>query len=337
MTRTEPDDFTGMLRSLTDDGGRPLPMTPEERLASMQAGRRRRRLGQVAAAGVAAVALLVGGSVFRTMTGVAQTDPAGPPADAVTVVREAAATTKAAGTLRYDIAAVLAPREGGSPENERFTGSVDLRSGDEGGAVGTASRQMEYVRAQGRTYVRGAALLSLPRGKSWVQLDETGFPLGRSIVPLLDALPAGTEIRRVGAEERSGRSTVRFELLLTYGAVKSALDGDDSVDPSVRLVTNVWVGMDGRVQALRLPIAEASRFEGNEVPAPGASGKVTSYLTFEFSDYGTPVRVTAPPANQVLTAAEADALGPPPTVTTLSSPAPAVPPTPSATPSPTRR
>lgn len=80
------DELATGLRALGDDEGRPLPKTPEERLAQFRAKKRSRRLTQLSVAGVTAATLVLGGAAFADMLDrpTAGTEPAQRPTDAST-------------------------------------------------------------------------------------------------------------------------------------------------------------------------------------------------------------------------------------------------------------
>lgn len=323
MTTTEPqspEGFSGLLHSLTDDDGRPLPMSPEDRLAQFQRGKRRRRLAQISVAGVTAAAVVLGGVALAESGRTVQTAPA--ERTVKTAFADAVAATKVAGPARFQFdlgdanwmsdTAVSRKTPSGPDDDPMQSGTLNLATGEETGQ----SDGMGWLRTRSGTFVVDpSGYDSLPAGKKWYSISEEKarfWGIG-GVRGLVEGIASATEVRRVREETVDGTPTVRYSAVLEKSPV-AALLGDDSADPGrgvpeggeapqdasapFRTSADLWVDGDGRIRAIRLPAWDDIRdpLRGDEVFKP--------YLVVLLSDFGAPLDTTEPAAEEVVPLSE---------------------------------
>ena len=173
-------------------------------------------------------------------------------------------------------------------------------------------------------YVKPPAVrqLELPGGAEWVGLDlaEVGKALGidakamASVVNAdpgaqLEALTSAKGVKKVGEEKVGGVDTTHFRGEVRIGdliaglpadqrrAARKALEqldragGQTSADVAQRM--DVWVDGEKRIRRMRQEI---------RTPAQGglAAGRIG--MRIDFSDFGTPLRIAAPPAGETFDA-----------------------------------
>jgi hypothetical protein len=238
----------------------------------------------------------------------------GPGAKAVS---SAYAATAGAGTAR----GLLTVTHGGSALSATGVGSFD------GGAAhfdialadgaGVAPKQVTVIRTPEAAYARlpdGANPLAA--GKPWVSVDGatlarlTQMALGDIGAQMtgapLDALAylkaVSGDVQVVGPDMVRGEPTTRYR-----GEVdpqKAAAQLPAALRPEAdraagkvgqNLPADLWIDGEGRLRKLVLT-ADLAKVDG--VPATVASG--AAVVTVELWDFGTPVEVTAPPADQVV-------------------------------------
>jgi hypothetical protein len=150
----------------------------------------------------------------------------------------------------------------------------------------------------------------IPGGKSWIRLDleQAGQAAGVDVNQLLgqaaqnptdalDMLRESGSVTEVGTETLNGEQTTHYKATIDLqkaasklgGRVQQAVQGMIARGAPSSLPVDVWIGDDGLVRKVTLD-------EG--FSANGHSDDVN--LTVVFSDYGTPVTVVAPPADQTL-------------------------------------
>ena len=173
-------------------------------------------------------------------------------------------------------------------------------------------------------YVKPPAVrqLELPGGADWVGLDlaKVGTALGidakamASVVNAdpgaqLEALTSAKGVKKVGEEKIGGEDTTHFRGEVRIGdliaglpadqreAARQALEqldragGGTSADVPQRM--DVWVDGEKRIRRMRQEI---------RTPAQGglAAGRIG--MRIDFSDFGTPLRIAAPPAGETFDA-----------------------------------
>jgi hypothetical protein len=160
---------------------------------------------------------------------------------------------------------------------------VDLSQSD---TVNGKVTSVEEIFSPAAVYFRatGTAIPQNP-SKPWIEF-ETGRSLSGAFSPVVGGDPTAvlkglgataTDVHRLGTEQVRGVTT-------THYSVKVTLAGQSAV-------FGVWIGRDGLLR--RLQSTFVSDRSGTSVP-------VTT--TTEFFDFGSPVSITVPPADQTSTA-----------------------------------
>jgi hypothetical protein len=125
-----------------------------------------------------------------------------------------------------------------------------------------------------------------------------GYPL-----VLLDYLAARSDsIAEVGLQRIRGISTTRYHTVLDLarlaanislrlrGGVRQTLDAHASLLGTRVLRTDVWIDSAGRVRRERLALSNV----------PGVQEPNAVTITLDFSEFGVPLRIEAPPASEVV-------------------------------------
>jgi hypothetical protein len=286
---------------------------------------------RVAAIG-AAIALAVGGlAACSSSQDVVRADAAGGGAGSSGVLERAtvktgdvdtakiAVTVDASGVAGTSGAAILTGD--GAIDNvanrSRFTFDLsqlaNVLPSSAGIAVGALGDEpVEIVTDSSDIYLKVGTLgsfLGATSDKSWVKISadgagsQLGAPLaaGTDVLKLLDG--AG-EVTTVGTEQVRGVDTTHYRGTLDVASALSKLPADEQgtvqdqldqvgIDPSaVSFPVDVWIGQDDLVRRVQLGLDEA------EV---GTAGEAQATFTLELYDFGAPVEVTVPPADQVFT------------------------------------
>lgn len=173
------------------------------------------------------------------------------------------------------------------------------------GETGLAA-SFETVYERDSVYVR-AAVLEAPT--TWVRLgrgDRDGAlaqdfsaDLSRSLAFLAGA---GDQVQEAGREQVRGVPTTRYRFTADLQAAAAATEGDAAAwlrdqiaDRGVnRLPCEAWLDDDGRLRRLRYTL------DLDQSPTAGtATGSAEVETTVEYYDFGRPVDVAPPPADQV--------------------------------------
>jgi hypothetical protein len=240
-------------------------------------------------------------------------------------------TTAAAKTARVEIEAKVS----GAGPVDSFTvngdGAVDFGSGDSqltmtfGGQVGSmlGGDGIEFRMVDGVGYMRMPSGLGIlrPGGKPWVAIDNSSmggapssaspFGLGDQTDPTkalayLEAV--SNEIHEVGPEQIRGVDTTHYSATLD---LTKAINDNANVPPGLResmkelaglfgdIPANVWIDGDGRLRRMSLTLDVGHMFRGLETNGTTPADNLVVTETLDFYDFGTPVHVEAPPADQV--------------------------------------
>ena len=119
-----------------------------------------------------------------------------------------------------------------------------------------------------------------------------------------------SSVTAVGTDDVRGQQSTHYRM--TFDAAKiRKLDeqlgdcGDDGDDPSSDANTplNVWLDSQGRLTRMQIAMNQDSSTGTSGAPSvsPPQSGSEPGAITFEFYDYGAPVSIEAPPADQTQT------------------------------------
>ena len=190
-------------------------------------------------------------------------------------------------------------------------GSVSLRMRTR--AAGRPVTMDAVLLRQGASYVmfmRSPVLTSqLPAGKTWVKIDlsQQAANAGIDFSSLVDTaqtlgpLEKGlVSTRRLGRETVAGKTATHYQAVVDLQRAARALPAYAKQIEAVQRATglrlgrttqHVWVGGDGRIRRIRSTTPT--------VVQRGVRGSATQTITF--LAYDVPVRITAPPAAQVVT------------------------------------
>jgi hypothetical protein len=166
-----------------------------------------------------------------------------------------------------------------------------------------------YLKVGGLATILGAAT-----GQSWIKVSAdsagagaVGAPLGDG-TQVLKLLEQAGDVTAVGTEQVRGVDTTHYQGTLDVAAAlakASAADrakaeselGKVGIDPSaVTVPVDVWIGTaDGLVRRVQIGV------QGVETTTSTATGAVGGTFTLELYDFGQPVAITVPPADQVFT------------------------------------
>ena len=244
-------------------------------------------------------------------------------------VAAAAGKTKQAGSFRMDYLATVS-MPGGPLQSFEFGGEGVFDCESRAGrmtfeAVLPADVERELGgRMRGELVFDGLVMYmrfpllagELPAGKSWVKLDlqalaeEQGFDVQTLLqtsqadpIHMLDLLSSG-EAEQLGYDTVRGVATTRYRLELDtvemLGRVPaSARAGLKRMTEELRLEAmpvEVWVDDDGLLRRLRMGWTQSD-------PLSAGRTLMTMSVTQELYDFGVPVDVKPPPADQVVDAA----------------------------------
>ena len=173
------------------------------------------------------------------------------------------------------------------------------------------SGKMQIVTDGGDVYLQLgnlSTLLGATTGQSWLKISAgsdaasaVGAPLGDG-TEILKLLDQAGGVETVGTEQVRGVDTTHYRgnLDLASALAEASADerakaeselGNVGIDPSsASIPVDVWIGNDGLVRRVQVGV---SGLEGAK--ASGAGGT----LTMEFFDFGQPVSIAIPPADQV--------------------------------------
>jgi hypothetical protein len=203
-----------------------------------------------------------------------------------------AAADATSGERTARTSSVFTTESRGEPVTIRMESSFDFRSGDSRttmhGLAGLTASEIRVV--EGKTYMKGGlvpedqAQLS---AKPWVRLggDDPDAAMFSRPSAVLDAMRAVTDAEPLGTERVRGVPTTRYRLTLNP-AKEHAMARQIPTDKLRELHPTIeaWVDHAGRLRQLTL--------RGRAHDA-----KVSSVE--QFYDFGAPVDITAPPADEI--------------------------------------
>jgi hypothetical protein len=287
----------------------------------------------------ASVALAIGGlaacsgggqDVVRSGAGgaVAAADPA-------EALKQAAQNTAEAGTAKVSMAFSLTGVPGIDTASFTMDGVVDatkkqasfsldlsqltaaLPSSQQAGVRAIlGDGKMQVVTDGGDVYVQLgnlSALLGAATGQSWLKIpvqggaaDAMGAPLGDG-TEILKLLDQAGGIKTVGTEPVRGVDTTHYQGTLDLASALAEVNADErakaeselgkvGIDSSMASIpVDVWIGNDGLVRRVQIGVAGLQP----TTPSTAPSSDVGGTLTMEFYDFGQPVAITIPAADQV--------------------------------------
>jgi hypothetical protein len=195
-------------------------------------------------------------------------------------------------------------------------GALDFRSGamqfgmdmSELGLAAGNGLEMEMRVVDGVSYMRFVSLPDEMReeleaftgGRSWISIDPAAFGIQTPGTSGLNqsspsssvaALRGIDDVRRVGVEDVGGEPTTHYEGRIDVAKALERLPADLRGDiESLRMLSqdwavDVWVDADGRVRKMEIGIDGAA---------------MSMHMSFEFSDFGADIDLSAPPADDVV-------------------------------------
>jgi len=275
--------------------------------------------------------------VVAAAVGLAACGSAGGPSNSVTkttvpvsrkVVLTSIMTTAAAKTARTELTVEVSGSDSAAMTGE---GVVDFGTGDSqmtmsfGGLLASAlSDGFETRTVDGVVYVRmpsGLPQILNPGGKPWIAIDTSkiggaggGSPLDLSgqadpTKALAYLEKVSSDVREVGPETIRGTDTTHYRA--TIDLAKSVDVNGKNVPPGLRdsikgfagllgtIPADVWIDGDGRMRRETIQIDFGKIFRGvlGDTGSQADNSAITE--TLDLYDFGTPVNVEAPPADQV--------------------------------------
>jgi hypothetical protein len=243
------------------------------------------------------------------------------------IVLTSITTTAAAKTARIDLQMKMT---GGSKGSFDVTGEgvADFGSGDSDvtmqfdGPIGTVTGDGFEIRSvDGTVYMRVPSTLHAPltEDKPWIAVDapsgsnafSSPFALGSQSDPtkaLAYLEKVSSDVREVGSESIRGVDTTHYTATVDLGkALEQNKDVPSGLRDSVKelaglfgnIPADVWIDGDGRLRRLSLQLDLSEMFRGFGPSGSTGADHVVITETLDLYDFGTPVNVEAPPADQV--------------------------------------
>jgi hypothetical protein len=230
------------------------------------------------------------------------------PAEEARLVSAAAATTRT-GTARASM--VLDMSFGGNEVTAKGDGLVDF-------GAERASMTMDMPAAGGAmriiadgdlVYMQGAMYQAVAQGKPWVATDTTrmasspfsGMGTGAGGADVLSSLRAlqdkgvVRQVREVGTDEVRGVRTVKYEGEFDPDALMDSMSG---ATKEVRAALR-QVRMDSAAMAVWVSDDDLVRRMTSTFSLSMAGSEMKMSMTIELFDFGIPVQIDIPPADQV--------------------------------------
>ena len=176
---------------------------------------------------------------------------------------------------------------------------------------------MQIVTDGGDVYLQLGSLSTLlgaATGQSWIKIpvdsgaaDAVGAPLGDG-TEILKLLDQAGGVKVVGTEPVRGVDTTHYQGTLDLASALAEVSADErakaeselgkvGIDPSMASIpVDVWIGSDGLVRRVQIGVSGLQPTTPSTASPTGVGGT----LTMEFYDFGQPVDITVPPADQVL-------------------------------------
>jgi hypothetical protein len=208
-------------------------------------------------------------------------------------------------------------------------GVVDFGSGDSqvslsaDGPLGTVLNGFEERTVDGVIYMSlGSLSDEVGGGKPWIAVDlpgvaKNGGPFGSPLGLMGPSDPSqaiaylekvSNDVKLVGPEKIRGVDTTHYAATLD---LEKAIDSSTNVPPGLRdnlkslsglfgtIPADIWIDGDGRLRQERIQLDIDEMFSRMAPDATEPSDHVVVTATLNLYDFGTPVSVEAPPADQV--------------------------------------
>ncbi len=264
---------------------------------------------------VAGSAIVLVSALFAACGG-ASTSPA------AAAVREAPKKTTDARTSRMDVAIDRPPAAGQASSVLHMSGEVDFAGrrshmvidlsqlGLPGGPVDTV-----YDNTVVYTKLPPALVPGLPAGKQWIKVDlaTAGQSVGAGTLSQAQSGDPGQALNyltgtsgtvtRVGDEDVRATPTTHYKTVVDLNKAADRSPGSaQAIKATVKLLgtsklpTDVWIDAQGRLRQLRYT-ADLTRSKATSTSV-GVPSSLT--VTLNLFDFGVPVQVAVPPADQVV-------------------------------------
>jgi len=194
----------------------------------------------------------------------------------------------------------------------RFDGPIGMGMGD----------GFEIRGVDGTVYMRMPAALQIPltEDKPWIAVDvpsgsnsvSSPFALGSQTDPtkaLAYLEKVSDDVREVGSDQIRGVDTTHYAATIDLGRAIDATNKelpaglDDNMDELAGLFGNipadVWIDTAGRLRRVNLRLDLSDMFRGLDPNGSTGADHVVITETLDLYDFGVPVNVVAPPADQV--------------------------------------
>ena len=215
----------------------------------------------------------------------------------------------------------------GAGLNMSADGAIDFASGDSditmefggGGILGSLlPPDVEARRVDGTTYVHMP--VGLPSGKEWIAVpsgsagsgSNTALGIGNSTSPTkilayLEKVSNG--VKEVGTETVRGVETTHYTAEVDLGKAVDGADVPHALRDEVGKVAgdigtvpvDIYIDGDGLLRREKLEMNFGSFFSGVGGASGAAGSGSTVTMQLDLYDFGSPVNVEAPPADQVTT------------------------------------
>ncbi|MEN3273143.1 MAG: hypothetical protein V7636_1904 [Actinomycetota bacterium] len=253
---------------------------------------------------VAALLLVVG-----VVAAIGGKDDSDKKVDAAALLSGAPDAVREAGSARISMS--MSMKASGVSIDVRGDGVTDFTNGKGSFTMSILGIDLETVSDGTTTYIHVPDGGKLPGAtKPWVSVPNAGMSAGggsfsglQSATGMLDALRGiGGTIRTIGDEKVNGVGTTHYNVVVRLAdaiaaapesqraQAKEALDQLDQLGAS-EMPVDVWITDDG------IPVRQVMTFDGASGVSALAGLKMK--VTVDLSDFGAPVKVDIPPADQV--------------------------------------
>lgn len=195
------------------------------------------------------------------------------------------------------------------------SGVVNFRTQDAQMTLQSAAANLEERVVGGIIYMRGSRVAP----NRWISIDPKKL-LGASADSLSQSQTdpsqylayisaVSDDASREGDDATLGEPMVRYHATLDVAkalrrdgipaALRDRLDALAPAFGSLRVPMEIWVDAQGRVRKMQMQVFLADMLRGNSA-ASQIPGDATMTMTIEYSHFGVPVSVDAPPASDVV-------------------------------------
>ncbi len=203
---------------------------------------------------------------------------------------------------------VTKAQSGGTNAEVRGSGVVDLAKGNSELVLLTGNSQIHQRMVEGILYQQppAAQRKQLPQGKSWLKVDvkkllrqtggSTQYEDPTSSFNYIKGI-SDKDVEKVGTETVDGTATTHYKV--SVDVAELAKDNARQAKQlraqlGDRLPLDVWLDGQGRLRQEKVEVKPRAGQQGN------SGGRTAVTTTLKFSDFGTDVNVTAPPAKDTV-------------------------------------